>query len=79
MILDNSITYFLQMLLFAFGFFAYWKIEPNSHASGNTWFMTLLQCGHVKVVQKTKCNIKDNNFLGFVRKIIFLLNFSIRK
>ena len=40
MILDNSGIDYSQMLLFMFGFLVYSKIEPNSHASGNTWFTT---------------------------------------
>ena len=42
------------MLLFVLGFLVHWKIEPNSHASGNTWFTTCLQTGHVKVVKENK-------------------------
>ena len=62
MILDNSGIYYSQMLLFMLGFLVYWKIEPNSRASGNTWFTTWLQSGHVKVVKKTKCDAKELNF-----------------
>ena len=62
MILDNSGIDYLRTLLFVLGFLVYWKIKPNSHASGNTWFTTWLQTGHVKVVRKTKCDVKDNNF-----------------
>ena len=61
-ILDNSGIDYSRMLLFVLSFLVYWKIEPNSLASGNTWFMTWLQTGHVKVVIKTKCDVKDNNF-----------------
>ena len=62
MILDNSSIDYSRMLLFVIGFLVYWKIEPNSRASGNAWLMTWLQTGHVKVVRKTKCDVKDNNF-----------------
>ena len=62
MILDNSGIDLSRMLLFVLGFLVYWKIEPNSRASGNTWFTTWLQTGHVKVVRKTKCDDKDKNF-----------------
>ena len=62
MILDNSGIDYSWMLLFALGFLVDWKIEPNFRASGNTWFTTWLQTGHVKVVRKTKCDVKDNNF-----------------
>ena len=65
-ILDNSGIDYSRMLLFVFCFLVYWKIEPNSRASGNTWFTTWLQTGHVKVVRKTKSNVTDNNFLGFI-------------
>ena len=54
------------MLLFVLGFLVYRKTELNSRASGNTWFTTWLQTGHVKVVRKTNCDVKDNNFLGFI-------------
>ena len=54
MILDNSGIYYSRMLLFVF--LVYWKIEPNFRASGNTWFATWLQSGHVKVVKKQKCD-----------------------
>ena len=66
MILDNNsgIDY-SRMLLFVFGFLVYWKMEPNSRASCNTWFTTWLQSCHVKVVEKTKCDVKDY-FLGFI-------------
>ena len=40
MIIDNSGIDYSRMLLFVFGFLVYWKIEPNSRASGNTLFMT---------------------------------------
>ena len=40
MILDNSGIDYSRMLLYVIGFLVYWKIEPNSHASGNTWFTT---------------------------------------
>ena len=55
MILDNSCIDYSRMLLFMFDFFVYWKIEVLAHsrASGNTWFMTLLQSCHVKAVKKT--------------------------
>ena len=66
MILSNSGIDYLRMLLFVLGFHVYWKIEPNSRASGNAWFTTLLQTDHVKFVRKTKCEVKDNNFLGFI-------------
>ena len=56
MTLDNSGIEYSRMLLFVLGFLVYWKIEPNSHASDNTWLMTWLQTGHVKVVRKTKCD-----------------------
>ena len=62
MILDNSGKYYSRMLLFVLGFLVYWKTEPNSLASGNTWFTIWLQTGHVKVVTKTKCDVKNNNF-----------------
>ena len=62
MILDNSGIDYLRMLLFVLGFLVYWKIEPNFRASGNIWFTTWLQTGHVKVVRKTKYNAKDNSF-----------------
>ena len=61
MILDNSGIDYSRMLLFVLGFLVYFKIKPNSRASGNTWFMAWLQTGHVKVVRKTKCDIKYNN------------------
>ena len=66
MILDNSGIDYSRMLLFVLGILVYWKIEPNARASGNTWFTTWLQTGHVKVVWKTKCDLKDNNFEGFI-------------
>ena len=56
-ILDNSCIDYSRMSLFVLGFLVYWKIEPNSRASGNTWFMTWLQTGHVKVVKKK--NVKS--------------------
>ena len=59
MILDNS---GIDYSPFVLGFLVYWKIEPNSRASGNTWFTTCLQTGHVKVVKETKCDATDNNF-----------------
>ena len=62
MILDISGIDYSRMLLFVLGFLVYWKIEPNSRASGNTWFTTRLQTGHVRVVRKTKCDAKENNF-----------------
>ena len=62
MILDNSGIDYSRMLLFVLGFLVYWKIEPNSRASGSNWFTTCLQTNHVKVVRKTKCDDKDNNF-----------------
>ena len=40
LIFDNSGTDYSRMLLFVLGFLVYWKIEPNSRASGNTWFTT---------------------------------------
>ena len=40
MIVDNSSIDYSRMLLFVLGFLVYWKIEPNSRASGNTWFTT---------------------------------------
>ena len=40
MILDNPGIDYSRMLLIVLGFLVYWKIEPNSRASGNTWFMT---------------------------------------
>ena len=67
MILDNYAIDYSQMLLFVFGFLVHRKIEPNSRASGNTGFTNWLQSGHVKVVKKTKCNVKDNNFSGFIK------------
>ena len=66
MILDNSGIEYSRMLLFVLGFLVHWKIEANSRASGNTWFTTCLQTGHVKVVRKTTCDVKDNNFKGFI-------------
>ena len=66
MILDNAGIDYSRMLLFMFGFLVYWKIEQNSRASGNNWFTTCLQSCHIKVVKKTKCDVKDNNFLGFI-------------
>ena len=60
MILDNSGIDYSRMLLFMPGFLVYWKIEPNSRASGNNWFRTWLQTGHVKVFRKTKCDFEDN-------------------
>ena len=39
-----------------------WTKFSRLRRSGNTWFTTWLQSGHVKVVKKTKCDIKDNNF-----------------
>ena len=54
MILDNSGIDYSRMLLFVLGFLVYCKIEPNSGASGNTWFTTCLQTGHVRVVKKNK-------------------------
>ena len=67
MILDHSSTDYSRMLLFVFGFFVYWKIEPNSLASGNTWFTTWLQSGHVKVVknQIPKMRRQRTQFLRF--------------
>ena len=59
MIHDNSGIDYSRMLSFVFGFLVYWKIEPNFRSSGNTWFTTWLQSGHVKVVKKTI-------FLGFI-------------
>ena len=66
-ILYNSGIDYSQMLTSVFGFLVYWKIKPNSRASGNTWFTTLLQSGHVKVVKKTKCDVEVNNFLGLIK------------
>ena len=60
MILDNFGIDYSRMLLFVFGFLVYWKIEPNSRLSGNTWFTTWLQSGHVKVVKK-KQNVTSKN------------------
>ena len=37
MILENSGIDYSQMLLFVLSFLVYWRIEPNSRASGNTW------------------------------------------
>ena len=62
MILDNSGIDYSSMLLFVLSFLVYWKIEPNSSASGKTWFTTWLETGHVKVVRKTKRDVKDNSF-----------------
>ena len=62
MILDNSGIDYSRMLFFVLSFLVYLKIEPNSRASG----YTLLQTGHVKVVRKTKCDVKDNNSQGFI-------------
>ena len=62
MILDNSGKDYSRMLLFVVGFLVFWKIEPNSRPSGNTWFSTWLQTGRVKVVKKAKCDVTDNNF-----------------
>ena len=62
MILDNSGIHYSRMLLFKFGFLLHWKTEPTIRTSGNTWFTTWLESGHVKVVKKTKCDIKYNNF-----------------
>ena len=53
MILDNSGMHYAPMLLFVFGFLVYWKISPNSRASGNNWLTMWLQSGHVNVVKKT--------------------------
>ena len=61
-ILDKSGIDYSRMLLFVLRFLVYWKIEPNSRACSNTRFTTWLQTGHVKVVRKTKCDDKDNNF-----------------
>ena len=66
MILDNSGIDYSLMLLFVFGFLVYRKSEPNSRASGNTWLTTSLQSSHIKVVKKTKCDVKDKHFLGFI-------------
>ena len=52
MVPDNSGIDYSRMLLFVFDFLVYWKIEPNSRTSGNTWFTTWLQSVHVKVVKK---------------------------
>ena len=38
------------------------KILAPSRASGNTRFTTCLQSAHVKVLKKTKCYVKENNF-----------------
>ena len=65
MILDNSGVDYARMLLFVFVFLVYWKIKPNSRASRNTWFTTWLQSGQVKVVEKTKCDLKEQIFKGF--------------
>ena len=62
MILDNCGIDYWRMVLFEFGFLVYLKMEPNSRASGNTWFTTWLQSGHVKVVKKTKCDVKATVF-----------------
>ena len=62
MILDNSGIDYSRILLFVFGFLVYWKIEPNSRASGNTWFTTSLQSGHVKVVKKINVTSKNTIF-----------------
>ena len=66
MILDNSGMNYSRLLLFVFGFLVYWKIEPNSRASGSTWFTTWLQSGHVKVVKKQNVTSQTINFLGFI-------------
>ena len=66
MILDNSGIDYSRMLLFVSGFLVYWKFEPNSRASGNAWFRTWLQSGHVNVDKKTKCDVKEHNFEGFI-------------
>ena len=71
MMLDNSGIDYSRMLLFVFGFLVFWKIEPNSRSFSClrqhlvTWFKTL-QIGHVKVVKKTKCDVIENNFYGFI-------------
>ena len=52
MTLDYSRIYYSRILLFVVGLLVYWKIEPNSRPSGNTWFTNWLQTGHVKVVKK---------------------------
>ena len=59
MILDNYGIDYSRMLLFVLGFLVYWKFEINSRASGNT---TTLETGSIKVVRRTKCDVKDNNF-----------------
>ena len=65
MILDNSGIDYSRMLLFVLGFLVYWKIEPNSRASGNTWFTTSLRTGHMKVVKK-KMRRHRQQFSGFI-------------
>ena len=62
MILDNSGIDYLRMLLFTLGFLVDWKIEPNFRASGNTWFTTWLQTGHVKVSEKQNVTSKTTIF-----------------
>ena len=67
MILDDSGIDYSRMLLFVLGFLVYLKIEPNSRASGNTWFATWLQTGHVNCqsCQKNKMWRQIQEFLRF--------------
>ena len=60
-ILDNSGIDYSQILLFLLGFLVYWKIEPNSHASGNTGLRLDYQSVMSKLSKK-KCEIKEHNF-----------------
>ena len=65
MMFDNAGIDYSRMLLFVFSFLIFGKIEPNSHAFSRLW-LHRLQSGHVKVVKKIKCYVKDINFLGLI-------------
>ena len=66
MILNNSGIDHSRMLLLMFFFLVYWEIQPNSCATDNTWFMTWLQSGHIKIVKKTICDVEEDNLLGLI-------------
>ena len=59
MILDNSGIDYSIMILFVIGFLVYWKIETNS-------LYNLITKRSRQSCQKTKCDVKDNNFQGFI-------------
>ena len=54
LILDNSGIDYSRMVLFVLGLLVYWKIEPNSRASGNTLFTDLIIIWSRQSCQKNK-------------------------